>query len=99
MSNFLGKVGPPSSTTFQIYRMKITDVVLAHTDFVSEFVVHDIVKFVNNVAIFRNGQLLFNGKNFSEENNNPVEVYPNGNNIRFAFDLLKGDTIQIITGG
>lgn len=103
MSGFLGKgrVLPSATTALNIYRTKISGVVPAHTDFISTLAIYNVVEFVNKFAIFRNGQLLFNGEAPSEDEDCPIEVYPGSNpySIRFVFNLLKGDTIQIIKGG
>ena len=55
--------------------------------------------FVERVAIYRNGQLLFNGDSAPVDEKDPVEVYPGAQDttIIFAFTLLRGDTIQVVT--
>jgi hypothetical protein len=60
---------------------------------------YDSTSFVERVAIFRNGQLLFNGNQPPADLRDPTDVYPGSTiqYIKFSFELLKGDTIQVIT--
>ena len=54
--------------------------------------------FVERVAIYRNGQLLYNGDSMPVDDNDPAEVYPGSDTtkIKFCFPLRRGDTIQVI---
>ena len=82
-----------------IGRVKINAQVDANTDVdVPGGLSYDVINFVTRVAIYRNGQLLFNGDSSPSDNSDPVEVYPGSDNtkIKFDFPLLRGDTIQVI---
>ena len=59
---------------------------------------YDIDSFVTRVAIYRNGQFLFNGDAPPTDEIDPVEVWPGSSNDKVVFDmnLIRGDTIQII---
>jgi hypothetical protein len=70
------------------------------TDFdIPNGISYDTVSFITRVAIYRNGQLLFNGISAPVGVQDPTDVYPGSTNtkIKFAFELLRGDTIQVIT--
>lgn len=60
---------------------------------------YDSSTFVTRVAIYRNGQFLYNGSTPPINTKDPVEVWPGSTNDKVIFDmnLLRGDTIQVIT--
>ena len=55
-------------------------------------------RFVERVAIYRNGQLLYNGLTQPTDDKDPTDVYPGSDNtkIKFSWGLTRGDTIQVI---
>lgn len=59
---------------------------------------YDSLTFIDRVAIFRNGQLLYNGATAPTNDDDPTEVYPGSTNqhIKFCYELFKGDRIQVI---
>lgn len=83
-----------------IGRIRLTSDFPANQDFVIPGgLSYDPASFVERVAIYRNGQLLYNGDQLPTDPKDPAEVYPGSTDqhIRFDFDLTKGDTIQVIT--
>jgi hypothetical protein len=83
-----------------IGRIRLTGSFPANQDFVIPGgLSYDPASFVERVAIYRNGQLLYNGDQMPVDPKDPAEVYPGSTNqhIRFCYELLKGDTIQVIT--
>jgi len=87
------------NTDNPIGRIKINEVLLAGTDFlIPGGLTYDINYFMTRVAIYRNGQLLFNGLTPPVDKFDATEVYPGSDNtkIKFDFDLRKGETIQVV---
>jgi hypothetical protein len=83
-----------------IGRVRILSDFPANQDFlIPGGLVYDPTYFVERVAIYRNGQLLFNGSQLPVDQRDPTDVYPGSTTqyIRFCYNLLKGDTIQVIT--
>lgn len=83
-----------------IGRVILTSGFPANQDFtIPGGLIYDPTSFVERVAIYRNGQLLFNGSQLPVDPKDPTDVYPGSATqyIRFCYDLLKGDTIQVIT--
>lgn len=86
-------------TDAPIGRIKLTTKVLPGTDFIlPNSMSYDIDKFIDRVAIYRNGQLLYNGEIAPLNENDPTEVYPGSTNtmVRFDFELRRGETIQVV---
>lgn len=86
-------------TDVPIGRVKLTDVHPEGTDFtIPNGLTYDVNFFVERVAIYRNGQLLYNGVTAPVDEHDATEVYPGSDNtkIKFDFDLRKGETIQVI---
>lgn len=82
-----------------IGRVRLTGGFPANQDFtIPGGLSYDPASFVERVAIYRNGQLLYNGDELPIDPNDPAEVFPGTSNqqIRFCFNLLRGDTIQVI---
>jgi hypothetical protein len=82
-----------------IGRVKIVGTVPAHTDFtIPSGLSYNISLFVERVAVYKNGQLLFNGDSPPTNNKDPVEVWPGSSNNKIVFDfpLRNGETIQVI---
>ena len=79
-----------------------TKILTAHpsgTDFtIPNGLTYDTASFVDRVAIYRNGQLLFNGSTAPSDDKDPVEVWPGSSNTEIVFDmdLERGDTLQVI---
>jgi hypothetical protein len=87
------------SSDSPIGRVKLTQSYLARTDFVlPNGMTYEISSFVSRVAIYRNGQLLYNGLLAPVDIHDPVDVFPGSDNskIQFDFDLKKGETIQVV---
>jgi len=83
-----------------IGRIRLTSKFPAYQDFaIPGGLTYDTALFVERVAIYRNGQLLFNGNQLPVDPDDPADVYPGSTtgHIRFCMQLLKGDTIQVIT--
>ena len=60
---------------------------------------YDIASFVERVAIYRNGQLLFNGLTKPTLDTDPTDVWPGTDTstmLRFSADIRRGETIQVI---
>lgn len=88
------------SNASPIGRAKLTANLPANTDFtIPGGLVYVPADFVERVAIYRNGQLLYNGDSVPVDDNDPTEVYPGSDNskIKFEFPIIRGDTIQVIT--
>lgn len=86
-------------SAFPIGRAKIMANITANTDFpLPNGLTYDLATFVDRVAIYRNGQLLFNGSSPPTNIYDPVEVYPGSDTtkIKFDMDLKRGETIQVI---
>ena len=82
-----------------IARVKLKERVPARTDFeLPNEMKYELNSFIDRVAIYRNGQLLFNGLEAPIDDEDPTEVFPgeNCNKIQFDMELRKGDTIQVI---
>lgn len=82
-----------------IGRVKISGTVPAHTDFtIPDGLSYDTSLFVRRVAIYKNGQLLFNGDSPPTNDWDPVEVWPGSSNDKIVFDFLlrNGETIQVM---
>lgn len=60
---------------------------------------YDPILFSERVAIYRNGQLLYGGNQKPTSLDDPTEVYPGSTNqhIKFSYNLIRGDIIQVIT--
>lgn len=87
------------TSTAPIARIKIVGNVPAHTDFVIPGgLSYDALLFVERVAIYKNGQLLFNGNSPPTDDKDPVEVWPGSSNDKIVFDfpLRNGETIQVM---
>jgi hypothetical protein len=88
------------SSMSPIGRIKLIADFPANTDFtIPGGLVYVPISFVERVAIYRNGQLLYNGDSAPVNDSDPTEVYPGSDNskIRFEFPLRRGDAIQVIT--
>jgi hypothetical protein len=88
------------SSDAPIGRIRLTSDFPADQDFVIPGgLSYDLASFVERVAIYRNGQLLYNGEQQPIDPKDPAEGYPGSTNqyIRFCYPLFKGDTIQVIT--
>lgn len=82
-----------------IGRIRLTSDFPANQDFVIPGgLLYDPASFVERVAIYRNGQLLYNGDQLPTNPKDPTDVYPGSTtqHIRFCWKLSKGDTIQVI---
>jgi hypothetical protein len=87
------------SSDAPIGRIRLTSDFPADQDFVIPGgLSYDLASFVERVAIYRNGQLLYNGEQQPIDPKDPADVYPGSTNqyIRFCYPLFKGDTIQVI---
>jgi hypothetical protein len=83
-----------------IGRVKLISDFPADNDFdIPNGIPYDPIIFMTRVAIYRNGQLLFNGVSAPTDDRDPTDVYPGSTDtkIKFAFNLLRGDTIQVVT--
>jgi len=86
-------------TDSPIGRTKVYDGYPARTDFtIPDGLTYDPATFVERVAVYRNGQLLFNGDGPPVDDRDPVEVWPGSSNTQIVFDmeLQRGATIQVI---
>lgn len=82
-----------------IGRVKLVSDFPANQDFtIPNGLSYDPTMFVDRVAIYRNGQLLYNGEQFLDDPHDPADVSPGttSQHIRFRENLLRGDTIQVI---
>lgn len=87
------------TTSSPIGRTKLMADLPANTDFtLPGGLMYDITTFVERVAIYRNGQLLFNGIAPPLDTSEPVEVYPGSDitKVRFDMEIRRGETIQVI---
>jgi hypothetical protein len=87
------------NTDNPIGRIKVTETILQGTDFtIPGGLTYDINYFMTRVAIYRNGQLLFNGLMPPTDKFDPTDVYPGSDNtkIKFECELRKGETVQVV---
>lgn len=87
------------SNPFPIARIKISESLPERADFeIPNGLMYNLNTFVERVAIYRNGQLLFNGLEEPINEDDPVEVFPGSDTTKIKFDMMlrKGDTIQVI---
>ena len=88
------------SSQFPIGRIKIYEDFPAGQEFtIPGGLTYETATFVTRVAIFRNGQLLFNGDAPPTDDRDPIEVWPGSTNNKVVFDmtLIRGDSLQVIT--
>lgn len=88
------------SSSTPIGRMKIYKDFPAGQEFtIPGGLTYDSNTFVERVAIYKNGQLLYNGNGPPAGERDPEEVWPGStdNTIVFNCDLIRGDTIQVMT--
>ena len=86
-------------TDSPILRVQIDSDIPAGTDFsLPGTNTYSVDDFIDRVAIYRNGQLLYNGLAPPVDWKDPIEVYPGSDNgkVKFDFDLERGATIQFI---
>lgn len=83
-----------------IGRVKLTADFPADTDFtIPNGLTYNQAEFVERVAIYRNGQLLYNGLiKPTDDFRDPTDVWPGSDNtkIKFSWGLTRGDTIQVM---
>lgn len=86
------------TTDTPIWRFKLTADHPEDTDFDISPAVYDPTLFETRVAVYRNGQLLFNGLVPPADEGDATDVWPGTTNsmLRFAGSLRKCDTIQVI---
>jgi len=86
------------STAEPVWRFKVIANHLADTDFDISPASYVLDFFLTRTAIYRNGQLLFNGLIQPTEERDSTDVYPGTNTsaIKFVETLRRGDTIQVI---
>ena len=87
------------NTDNPIGRVKILETIPAGTDLtIPGGLTYDVSHFVTRVAIYRNGQLLYNGLISPTDEHDPTEVYPGSDNTKIKFDFIvrKGETIQVV---
>jgi len=82
-----------------IARVRLTADFPADADFtIPNGLTYSQTEFVERVAVYRNGQLLYNGTTQPTNDADPTDVYPGSDNskIKFCWGLTRGDTIQVI---
>jgi len=86
------------TTNIPIWKFKLVATHPVDTDFDISPASYDLTLFETRVAIYRNGQLLFNGLVPPIDEEDATDVYPGTTDsmLRFAGPLRKGDTIQVI---
>lgn len=87
------------ASTTPIGRVKLMADFPADIDFtIPGGLTYNQTEFVERVAIYRNGQLLYNGLVQPTDDKDPTDVYPGSDNtkIRFTWGLTRGDTIQVM---
>ena len=86
------------TTDIPIWRFKLSANHPEDTDFDISPAIYDPVLFETRVAVYRNGQLLFNGLVPPVDEKDATDVYPGTTSsmLRFAGVLRRGDTIQVI---
>lgn len=83
------------TTDNPIWRLKLTEDWPEDTDLDISPVVYDPTLFITRVAVYRNGQLLFNGLTPPIGETDATDVWPGTTTsmLRFAGPLRRGDTI------
>jgi len=82
-----------------IGRVKMTVDYPADVDFdLPNGIQYDPITFLTRIAIYRNGQLLFNGLVAPVDDRDPTDVYPGSSNtkVKFVWPITRGDTIQVM---